>query len=75
MGITEKYIITISFTKNEYFSTEKKTPVPKNQSFNTSNYLTSKNRKRSMNTTLLDNNNLNDENSKTKTEADKNSPS
>ena len=53
--------------KNEYFSTKKKKNlVPKNQNFNTRSYLTSKNSKRSMNTTLLYNNNLNDENSKPK---------
>ena len=54
--------------KNEYFSTKKKKKnlVPKNQNFNTRSYLTSKNSKRSMNTTLLYNNNLNDENSKPK---------
>ena len=53
--------------KNEYFSTKKKKKiVPKNQSFDTRSYLTSKNSKRSMNTTLPYNNNLNDENSKPK---------
>ena len=45
---------------------KKKSPVPKNQSFNTRSYLTSKNSKRSMNTALPYNNNLNDENSKPK---------
>ena len=53
--------------KNEYFQPKKKKKqVPKNQSFNTRSYLTSKNSKRSMNTTLPYNNNLNDENSKPK---------
>ena len=65
MGITEKYIITINFTKTNIFQPKKK-PIPKNQSFNTRSFLTSKNSKRSMNTTLPYNNNLNDENSKPK---------
>ena len=66
MGIIEKYIITVNFTKTNIFQPKKKNPVPKNQSFNTRSYLTSKNSKRSMNTALPYNNNLNDENSKPK---------
>ena len=68
MGIIEKYIITVNFTKTNIFQAKKKkkSPVPKNQSFNTRSYLTSKNSKRSMNTALPYNNNLNDENSKSK---------
>ena len=53
-------------SQKRIFFNQKKNPVPKNQSFNTRSYLTSKNSKRSMNTALPYNNNLNDENSKSK---------